>query len=124
MTHVAASLGRLVAVIFAGCSLTSGALSIYEDANDISEHANDGRAVASRLGAMPLRRALDMGPDRMVGIIDPAELLDSRDHLGQPVLPPGLFLELRPLAQRLFRNPGMLAVMTQRDAAEQFGFRG
>src|SRR6266852_3057882 len=68
----------------------------------------------------PLRRGVDMGADRAIGRIDPAELRNRCDHVRQAVLPPGLGCQRRPVAQHPLGNPGVFAVAFQGHAAEQF----
>src|SRR6202044_2237017 len=53
----------------------------------------------SAFDQLPLSGVFDMGPDRMISLIDPAEALDRRDHVGQSALPPGFARQRRPLTQ-------------------------
>src|SRR3954451_1843422 len=67
----------------------------------------------------PLRHAFDMSADRVIGLIDPAELLYRGDHARKAILPPYLGFERRPFAQRLLGYPGMFAVAAHGNVAEQ-----
>src|SRR4051812_16493375 len=54
---------------------------------------------------------LDMRPDRLLGLVDPAVRLGLLDHGAEIALPRGVARDLRPLAQRLLVDPGMALIL-------------
>src|SRR5689334_20996055 len=61
----------------------------------------------------------DMGPDRVLRVIDPAVWAGLFDHGAEIALPCGVARDLGPLAQRLFINPRMALVLHLGDAVER-----